>query len=102
MLVPLERQISSRLGARAGAHREIQAADIAQSNRIDLRRVIGRDLRRHGVCRTLVANADGDGVSVNPITEMGFTIPAFAMRVPIEQLAAGDIIIGKSFCIWSF
>ncbi len=34
-----------------------------------------------------------DGVSVNPITEMSFTIPAFAMRVPIADLQAGDIII---------
>ena len=36
-----------------------------------------------------------EGVSVNPITEMGFNIPAFAMRVPVEQLAKGDIIIGS-------
>ncbi len=40
-----------------------------------------------------VVISDGDGVSVNPITEMSFTIPAFAMRVPIADLQAGDIII---------
>ncbi len=38
--------------------------------------------------------ATDDGVSVNPITEMGFKIPAFAMRVPVAELAKGDIIIG--------
>lgn len=37
--------------------------------------------------------ATDDGVSINPITEMGFKIPAFAMRVPIENLTKGDILI---------
>lgn len=35
----------------------------------------------------------GDGVSVNPITDMGFTIPAFAMRVAVGDLKEGDILI---------
>ncbi len=42
-----------------------------------------------------IITATDEGVSVNPITEMGFNIPAFAMRVPIEQLVKGDIIIGS-------
>lgn len=43
---------------------------------------------------TGIVVATDDGVSVNPITEMGFTIPAFAMRVPVDQLKKGDILIG--------
>lgn len=43
---------------------------------------------------TGIVVATDDGVSVNPITEMGFTIPAFAMRVPVDQLQRGDILIG--------
>jgi hypothetical protein len=42
-----------------------------------------------------IITATLDGVSVNPITEMGFNIPAFAMRVPVEQLTKGDIIISS-------
>lgn len=45
---------------------------------------------------TGIVVATDDGVSVNPITEMGFTIPAFAMRVPVDQLQRGDILIGAS------
>ncbi len=47
------------------------------------------------VTRDGIITATDDGVSVNPITEMGFNIPAFAMRVPVEQLVKGDIIIGS-------
>lgn len=36
-----------------------------------------------------------DGISVNPITEMGFKVPAFAMRVAVSDLKEGDIIIGS-------
>lgn len=36
-----------------------------------------------------------DGVSVNPITDMGVTLPAFAMRVPVADLKEGDILIGN-------
>ena len=36
-----------------------------------------------------------DGVSVNPITEMGFKVPAFAMRVPVADLVEGDIVINS-------
>jgi hypothetical protein len=39
--------------------------------------------------------ADG-GVSVNPITDFGVKVPAFAMRVAINDLKAGDIIVGGS------
>lgn len=39
--------------------------------------------------------ATDDGVSVNPIVEMGFNIPAFAMRVPVDGLTKGDIIISS-------
>ncbi len=42
-----------------------------------------------------IITATLDGVSVNPITDMGFNIPAFAMRTPIEQLSKGDIIISS-------
>mgnify|MGYP001559832300 CR=1 FL=1 len=42
-----------------------------------------------------VVVATEDGVSVNPITEMSFTIPAYAMRVAIADLKAGDIIISS-------
>lgn len=42
-----------------------------------------------------IITATDDGVSVNPITEMGFKIPAFAMRVPVSELTKGDIIIGN-------
>ena len=37
--------------------------------------------------------ANDDGVAVNPITEFGFKIPAIAMRVPVENLQKGDILI---------
>lgn len=46
-----------------------------------------------------IQNAEGiatyqDGVvSVNPIVDFGVKVPAFAMRVPIADLNAGDIII---------
>lgn len=33
------------------------------------------------------------GVSVNPITDFGVKVPAFAMRVAVETLEEGDIII---------
>lgn len=36
-----------------------------------------------------------EGVSVNPITDMGVTLPAFAMRVPVADLKEGDILIGN-------
>jgi hypothetical protein len=36
-----------------------------------------------------------DGVSVNPITDMGVALPAFAMRVPVADLKEGDILIGN-------
>jgi hypothetical protein len=36
------------------------------------------------------------GVSVNPITDFGVKVPAFAMRVAINDLKAGDIIVGGS------
>jgi hypothetical protein len=36
-----------------------------------------------------------DGVSVNPITDMGVSLPAFAMRVPVADLKEGDILIGN-------
>ena len=38
--------------------------------------------------------ADG-GVSVNPITDFGVKVPAFAMRVAVSDLKAGDIIVGN-------
>lgn len=34
------------------------------------------------------------GISVNPITDFGVKVPAFAMRVAITDLKAGDIIVG--------
>lgn len=34
-----------------------------------------------------------EGVSVNPMTELSFKLPAFAMRISIDDLAEGDIII---------
>ena len=46
-----------------------------------------------------VVSADGisvytnGGVSVNPITDFGVKIPAFAMRVGVDNLAEGDIIL---------
>jgi hypothetical protein len=42
-----------------------------------------------------IITSTDEGVSVNPITEMGFNIPAFAMRVPVTDLVKGDIIIGS-------
>lgn len=36
------------------------------------------------------------GVSVNPITDFGVKVPAFAMRVAVTDLKAGDIIVGGS------
>lgn len=33
------------------------------------------------------------GVSVNPITEFGIKVPAFAMRIAVSELKEGDIII---------
>ncbi len=35
------------------------------------------------------------GISVNPITEMGFKMPAFAIRTPVDNLKRGDIIVGE-------
>lgn len=35
------------------------------------------------------------GVSVNPITDFGVKVPAFAMRVAVSDLKAGDIIVGN-------
>lgn len=36
---------------------------------------------------------DNGTINVNPIVELGIKIPAFAIRVPVEQLSAGDIIL---------
>lgn len=36
------------------------------------------------------------GVSVNPIADFGVKVPAFAMRVAVTDLKAGDIIVGGS------
>lgn len=33
------------------------------------------------------------GISVNPITEMGFNVPAFAIRVEVSTLKTGDILV---------
>ena len=35
----------------------------------------------------------GEGISVNPITELGVKIPAFALRVAVKDLKEGDIVI---------
>jgi len=43
-----------------------------------------------------VYDAANGGVSVNPITDFGVKVPAFAMRVAITDLKAGDIIVGGS------
>lgn len=42
-----------------------------------------------GIC----VYTDG-GISVNPITDFGVKVPAFAMRVAVSDLKAGDIIVG--------
>lgn len=39
---------------------------------------------------------DNGGISVNPIADFGVKVPAFAMRVPVADLKAGDIIVGGS------
>lgn len=36
-----------------------------------------------------------EGISVNPIVEMGFSIPAFAMRAEVSTLKAGDIVLNS-------
>ena len=46
-----------------------------------------------------ISNQDGisvyvDGtINVTPIQELGVKIPAFAMRIPVDKLVAGDIIV---------
>lgn len=49
---------------------------------------------------TLSTDGEGDAtefaVTVNPFDSLGMTVPAFATNTPIEQVEAGDIIVGES------
>ncbi len=47
-----------------------------------------------------LVTATDDGVSVNPITEMGLSVPAYAMRVAVKDLKAGDIIVTKNSAVF--
>jgi hypothetical protein len=42
-----------------------------------------------------ISTYTGGRISTNPVTEMGFDIPAFAMRVPVTDLVEGDIIVNN-------
>ena len=49
-----------------------------------------------GNAYSLKRTEDGCSIVVNPIKEMTVAIPAFATRVPVEDLAPGDILIAKN------